>query len=262
MRGYFVYLVLFGGLLLNGCLVDENMNSGGTAADSAATAKDDSLSNLVEGEFGEEVESDAKIRRIINRRAARGDTATVSVARLKSFVPDAYGDYDFSDLNGEQVNLPDEGLRMTILAFDLNNGNRTIKVKITDLNGYPKNLITNWKIHQRKVKFRSESERTQSYEVGDAIYGYETVRIREDKAVLSMLVGNRFLVALEGDKMNSSAPLKKFFKKMKLQEMARLGDPGRSGGEQQADAPQTEAEDDPEEANEEEGEDFERRVRR
>jgi hypothetical protein len=213
-------LLLSGGSQ-TGCLFEQR---GATLADSVAANADTAADLGPEGLVVEEdtLESDGAIRSLIAQRKTAGNTSVLNVAQLNAFVLTGFENFRVEGTTSEVVDV--SGVRMGILGYRLTNGSQSIKVDLRDLNGNPENLAAAWRVHSRSASYQTQTERHDAWTARPGVVGYEKIEPRAGKATVSLLVGNRFTLALSGTGFQNTATLKKAVLAMKLDEMVALGD--------------------------------------
>lgn len=199
------------GLALSGCLVDEKPKE---EDDSATNTVVDTADQVIQEE--EDDLSTAPIRRIIETRRMRRDTLPMAAAQLEAIVPAEAIGFKRTAVKSETVVLPERGLSMVTIDFELARGNQTVVGSITDLNGAQDLLISMWKAHNRETDYNSNKEINKSMRLSAKLVGYENVKKVSKRAIVSVLVDNRFTVTLEGQGFESADPLKQYIKAMDL----------------------------------------------
>jgi len=238
MRSVLLLLFVSVGLLsgLNACLVPDSGDQS-TQVDSATAAPSDlqrqvdSMRALTEDTTGllkletagGEAVSDSVIRAVIAQRKRTGNTGVFSTQQLAQYFSGDWLGYRFTQPGGEVIRLADEGVNMSLYNYVMKKGSRTIRVNVTDLNGYESNLISAFNVHNDVLEYESGEERVKAVSISEQVVGFSTYYQKRERAEISLLVGNRFTVSMEATNVNSAAPLQEYARFLKLDRLAKAG---------------------------------------
>jgi hypothetical protein len=197
-------------------------------ADSLARLRADSLyqDSLIREEMRVEQQEELEkgpILTIIQKRKAANRTSVLSDNQLRGYAVVNYPGFEMFGLAGETVQLEDEGIFMAQLGWEMRKGNQVMKVRFSDLNGYERNLVSAYLAHYREVHFRSRREINDTWKLAENIMGYEILFPLDNKASVSLLVGHRFVISIDGVGFTSTEELKKYIQTFRLQDLAALG---------------------------------------
>lgn len=172
--------------------------------------------------MGKEMEqgNDAAQAKIKERRA-KGDTLAMHYEALIKYLPTSINGYTAEEPDGSSINMPGSSYSTANVNFKNEKGDH-IKVTLMDYNaayGLYSSITAMWALG---MSVDSPEEKAEGVKFEGDIGGWESYKKKSHDATLTLGIGYRFWLEIEGNNQESTEFIKSVAKSMELSKLSNL----------------------------------------
>lgn len=145
----------------------------------------------------------------IQERIERGDTLALSYKELEKFLPEISGFVKEGGASGNQMNVPGLG-SWSQTEQNYSNQDRRIQISMADYNGSTSAFMGATALYNMGYTQEDDYKKSGSVDMNiKGVVAYETIYKQEQRAEMTLIVVDRFLVQINAEGTNDIEILKK-----------------------------------------------------